>query len=99
MCEIIACLLQAPLSLAIECEVPPSLAKVHTESVQSWDARVHMAAIDVADNIAVVFGDKSAGVGVAAEKAVMINNQTVCGGRCGKSQGGEDNGEVEMHFL
>ncbi|KFZ06260.1 hypothetical protein V501_07540 [Pseudogymnoascus sp. VKM F-4519 (FW-2642)] len=87
MFELIARLLQAPLSLVIECEVPSSLSKVHAESVQGWDARVRMAAIDVADNIAAVFGDKSAAVGAAAEETVMTDNQTVRGGRCSEHQG------------
>lgn len=99
MCEFIPCLLQAPPSLAIELEVPPRFPKVHAEPVQGWDAGVRMAAIDIADNVAVVFGDESAGVGGAAEETVMIDNQTVCRGRCSERQGGEGDGDVEMHCL
>ncbi|KFY90706.1 hypothetical protein V500_05044 [Pseudogymnoascus sp. VKM F-4518 (FW-2643)] len=58
-----------------------------------------MTAIDIADNVAVVFCDESAGVGGAAEETVMIDNQTVCGGRCSERQSGEGDGDVEMHYL
>lgn len=58
-----------------------------------------MAAIDIADNVAVVFGDESAGVGGAAEETVMIDNHTVCRGRCSERHGGEGDRDVEMHCL
>ena len=58
-----------------------------------------MTAIDIANNVAVVFCDESAGVGGAAEETVMIDNQTVCRGRCSERHSGEGDRDVEMHFL
>lgn len=100
MLEIIACLLQTPPFLAIELEMPPIVTKVHAEPVHMWDVGVRMAAIDVADKVAVVVGDESAAVGGGAEEIVKADNQTVRRCLFGECKGGEgNNGNVETHCL
>lgn len=100
MLEIIACLLQASPFLAIELEMPPVVTKVHAEPVHMWDVGVCMAAIDVADKVAVVVGDECAGVGGGAEEIVKADNQTICRYLFGEGKGREgNNGNVETHCL